>query len=115
MSKKWQNKWNIPGGHVDAGETILEGAIREGKEETGLDLKAITILRHGEIINSSSYHRKAHFIYFACLLETKNGNEVFLNDELTKHKWVTPEEGLKMDCAPKIHSLIKEYINYLHK
>jgi ADP-ribose pyrophosphatase YjhB (NUDIX family) len=31
-------KWTCPGGHLEAGETPLEGAIREVKEESGIDL-----------------------------------------------------------------------------
>lgn len=36
--------WEIPGGAVDAGETILAGAAREVREETGLDASRITHL-----------------------------------------------------------------------
>ena len=32
-------KWNIPAGHLDPNETIIEGAIREIKEETGCDVE----------------------------------------------------------------------------
>jgi 8-oxo-dGTP pyrophosphatase MutT (NUDIX family) len=31
--------WLQPGGHVDAGETPWEGALREAREETGLDVR----------------------------------------------------------------------------
>lgn len=31
--------WNWPAGHVDPGETLQDGAVREAKEETGLDVK----------------------------------------------------------------------------
>jgi 8-oxo-dGTP pyrophosphatase MutT (NUDIX family) len=33
--EKVYGKWNMPAGHVEAGETIKAAAIRETKEETG--------------------------------------------------------------------------------
>lgn len=37
-------KWTIPGGMVEPGELPAEAAIRETKEETGLDVELIRIL-----------------------------------------------------------------------
>ncbi|MCL2451297.1 NUDIX hydrolase [Candidatus Saccharibacteria bacterium] len=34
-----RGKWNFPAGHVEPGESLIEGAIRETKEETGYDVK----------------------------------------------------------------------------
>ncbi len=39
-----QNFWLIPGGFLEAGETIIEGVIREVFEETGMKVEAEGIL-----------------------------------------------------------------------
>lgn len=40
----YQGKWAIPGGKMDGLETIEETAIRETKEETGLDVELVYIV-----------------------------------------------------------------------
>lgn len=37
-------EWNFPGGHLEFGETVFQTAIREVKEETGLDVKDVSLI-----------------------------------------------------------------------
>ena len=37
--KIFPHAWVMPGGHIDLGETLEEGVIRELKEETGIEVE----------------------------------------------------------------------------
>lgn len=39
-----EGEWSFPGGHVDFGETLFESAVREAKEETGLEVVACELV-----------------------------------------------------------------------
>jgi 8-oxo-dGTP pyrophosphatase MutT (NUDIX family) len=59
------HKWLPPGGHIEANETPPEAAIREAKEETGLDVQLFAdehLTIHSP--NANSFSRP-----FLCLLE----------------------------------------------
>lgn len=114
-SPKWHGKWVIPGGHVEPGETIMDAAIREAKEETGLDVKPVTILYFKELINSPDFHRKAHFISFLCVLETEDEVVQLEKRELSDYQWVNPEEALSLPMGGKLEESINEYIDFAKK
>lgn len=61
--------WNIPGGRVDTGESIVEGALREIREETNLECEYEDIIMVREVLNTLFGKPD---IYFAFLLKPKN-------------------------------------------
>ena len=110
---KWQNKWTLPGGHIEQGESILEAARREAEEETGLRLEPVKVVCFGELINSKDFYRPAHFIYFDCVLDVIGGELKLQKDELSEAKWLTPQEALRLDLAESYEESIRKYIEFL--
>jgi 8-oxo-dGTP pyrophosphatase MutT (NUDIX family) len=59
----YQDRWYLPGGGVERGETLLEAIRREAREELGAELGELRI--HG--VYTSFYEGKSdHVVVFSC-------------------------------------------------
>ena len=110
-SHKWGDNYLIPGGHVEPTETVESAAKREGEEETGLKLKPLYCVNIGELINSPTFNRRAHLIFFHYVCEALS-EEINLDDkELKEHIWVEPSQALEMNITKGAKQTIKNYID----
>jgi 8-oxo-dGTP diphosphatase len=62
--------WSLPGGHLEFGESFVETAVREVKEETGLD---IVNVRFGAVTNDLFADEQKHYITIWMLSDYTNG------------------------------------------
>lgn len=72
--------WSIPGGSVEFGETIEDAIVREVKEELGLEVRIIKMLR---VTNHILKEKKIHWVSPAFLVKIISGEPQ--NKENTKH------------------------------
>lgn len=86
-SHKWDNKFVIPGGHIELGEKMEEALKREILEETGLNIYDIKLIGLKESIYSDTFHEKKHFIFIDYLCKT-DSSDVILNNEAEEYEWV---------------------------
>lgn len=111
-SPKWSNKWTIPGGHIDPGETIMQTAIREAKEEAGLACEPVNVFNHGEALSTPDFHRPAHFIYFTAHCQCQNDKVTLDGAELTEYVWMRPEEARNLALRGGFGNTIQKFIDY---
>lgn len=84
--------FTLPGGIVEAGETLQEAVIREVQEETGLAIEPVALAGHREMIRRDAEGRiERHFIILAFAARWQGG-EPRLNHELAEARWVEPSE-----------------------
>jgi len=111
------NRWQLPKGLVDKGESTEHAAIREVREEAGIDTEIVTRIdkveywyfwkENGQRIR---YHK---FIYFY-LLRYKAGDVREHDNEVNDARWVNIDDAIKMlafDNEKKIMEKAKELIS----
>jgi 8-oxo-dGTP pyrophosphatase MutT (NUDIX family) len=105
--------WALPGGGHDIGETIGQTAVREVKEETGLDVQVTGL--------TGIYTNPAHVVAFTdgevrqqfslCFTTTLLGGQLAIDHESTDIAWTDPADIGTLDMHPSMRLRITHYLD----
>ena len=95
------NRWSVPGGHIQEDETNEEGAIRETKEETNLEVSNLDHIK--------SLGRLHFFVAHGFSGDLK------INLEHTDSAWVTHEDLSEYDIVEETKSILDELLEGVHE
>lgn len=104
--------WTIPGGAMEPGETIAQTAVREVKEETGVDVEVVGLVgiysnpRH-VIEYDDGEVRQRFSVCFAC---RPTGGEATASDETSEVRYVDRSELDSLNVHPSIRLPIGHYL-----
>ncbi len=98
--------FTLPGGVVEAGETLAEAVMREVREETGLEVEPLSIAGHREMIARDTDGRaERHFVILAFAARWISGEPV-LNEELAEARWLRPAELAGLETTEGLAEII---------
>ena len=100
-SAPWMpGKWNLPGGHIDSGETGIEAAVRELREETNM-------IVHPEDIRLLHYNNGVYFFLtdqFYGIPNLQTASHGWENDQW---HWTALTELSDMSLVPDLDILLE--------
>lgn len=109
--KKFGLMWECNGGSVLAGETSLQGVIRELKEEVGVEFKKREAIFLKEVKGGKKYPDFKDLWLFR--RDVKKEEITFPDGEAIDYKWVTIDEFMKMynnkEIVPTVDFGVEEY------
>ena len=100
-------RYSLPGGVVEVGETLREAALRELREETGVEADIVAFLDHVEPIAREGERVRAHFVIAAFVARWRDG-EPSPSDEVSETRWVSPADVDSLLTTPELPRLVRE-------
>ena len=111
--KMYNGNWGFAKGHIENGETEVETAIREVKEETNIDIEIKKEIRKvvKYVPNNKIFKEVVLF-----LGETVDKEEIILQEEeIEDYKWCTVEEGIKLITYKVQRDVLNEFAEIIYK
>jgi ADP-ribose pyrophosphatase YjhB (NUDIX family) len=85
-------EWSIPGGALEIGETLWQGAEREAQEETGLVVRATELLGVFErIVPDDQKRTRFHYVLIDFLCQVLSG-ELKASGDAVDARWFAADE-----------------------
>ena len=87
--------WALPKGTPDSGETVEETALRETREETGLEVeieRQLRSIRYYFVRGTTRFHKTVHFF----LMHPVGGSTDAHDAEFDEVRWVEVDEALAL-------------------
>lgn len=104
--------WYIPKGHVEGSESEEETAIREVKEETGIDIKIVPGFRN--VINYTPADNVSKDVVFF-IGKYISGTEKIQEEELLELKWCTYDEAVNLLTYNQNKAVLENAKKYIEK
>ncbi len=97
----YPHAWAFPGGHLEWGESVAAGAVREVAEETGLAVGALGPLFVGELRPSASAGGPdRHFVIVDLACEWSGAGHLAAGSDAADVAWMTQGEVAAVPLAP---------------
>jgi 8-oxo-dGTP diphosphatase len=103
----YKGKWSIPGGGIELGETLYEGARREVLEESSVKVEIERVLDTvDEIFRDEEGRVKYHFIDID-VLGRYVGGESKAQSDAAECRWVALKEIERLDIPSNLWDMLK--------
>ena len=101
-------RYSLPGGLVEPGETLAEAALRELREEVGVEAEMIGFLDHAEVIERDERARVRHHFVVCAHAARWLAGEPQGGAEAVDVRWVAADDLGSLPTTPGLAGILRK-------
>lgn len=105
-----EGRWQLPKGHIDPGETAEQAAVREVREEAGIECEIVSTIDNVDYWYVDRWGKepvRTHkFVHFY-LMKYVDGSTDNHDDEVTEARWFEISEAIRKLSFPAEKAIVK--------
>ena len=107
--------YTLPGGVVEAGETLHQAIVRDIAEETGITIEPVALAGHREFITRDESGRVSrHFVILCFAARWLAGEGTPQIEELSELRWLRPSDRNPQTIGGRTYSRACQGLSYFH-
>lgn len=102
-----QDEWGLPGGMQQLGETIMQAAVREAREETDLDITPLGVITAIDAVSRDKQDQiEYHYTIIEVAAESREGKAIAKSDA-AEVRWAALEELDELCAWPEVSRIVR--------
>lgn len=102
--------WSLPGGGLELGESVIDAARREVREETGVECKPVPVFEVVDrVFRDEAGRVQYHYVIIEVLARWVSGEPVPGSDA-SEAAWFDPEELGLLEITPGVPAVVRSLV-----
>jgi 8-oxo-dGTP pyrophosphatase MutT (NUDIX family) len=112
MVKTYKGLWGGVAGYIEENEKPYETALKEIREEVGIEKKNISLIREVEPVEFTDFHEgwKYDWVIHPFLFKVKSVGQIKIDWEHSEYRWINPLEIKNFDTVPYFKEIVSEIL-----
>ena len=112
MVKTYKGLWGGVAGYIEENEKPYETALKEIREEVGIEKKNVSLIAQGGPIEFTDLDngRKYDWVIHSFLFKVKDVGKLKIDWEHSEYKWIDPSEIENFDTVPYFKDIVSEIL-----
>jgi len=108
--RTYKGLWGGVAGYIEENEEPFQTAIKEIKEEVGLEKEDIEIIKQLDPISFTDFYEGNRYDWkiFPFLFKIKEKSKIKIDWEHSEYRWIAPSQIKKFDTVPHLKEIVSK-------